>query len=86
MSPAGELSQHRLGHDFSRNETPQLLVPGGYWKATELLLAESQLDYGLISEVVTPGFIFADMELATEATLEQELSRHATQLAKFIKV
>lgn len=40
----------------------QMLVPGGTWKATWLESGK----YGLLSEVVSPGFEFDDMTLATE--------------------
>ncbi len=62
IAPDGCLSEHILGPDIAHGETLQLLVPGGYWKASRLCGAE----YALISEAVAPGFDYADNELATE--------------------
>lgn len=72
IDPGGELSQHTLGLDLAAGETPQLLVPGGYWKATELCSGH----YGLISEAVCPGFDLADMDLAAAAHLAEQFPEH----------
>lgn len=74
LSPAGELSGHTLGCHLEAGETPQLLVPGGYWKATELLAGEC----GLLSEAVTPGFETEDMEMAEAERLAADFPQHAS--------
>lgn len=66
ISPGGELQQFTLGHNLMANQLLQLHVPGGYWKASRLQGGE----YGLISEAVTPGFDYQDMELAEEGTIK----------------
>lgn len=59
-----------LGHDIAAGETPQLFVPGGWWKASELPQEDLALLQGpgakenkmeervgcLISEIVVPGW------------------------------
>ncbi len=83
ISPDGTLEKHLLGPDPSQGHEFQLLVPGGYWKATHLEFG----DYGLLSEAVTPGFVFEDMELARREDVLDTLS-HAGQmdLLKLLKV
>lgn len=50
---------HRLGADVLAGETPQVLVPAGYWQA-----AEPSGGWALVSCVVVPGFSFSGFELA----------------------
>lgn len=67
VDPRGHFQQIVLGPDMDRGQQLQLTVPGGVWKATRLNGGE----FGLLSEAVTPGFEYADMELATADTLQQ---------------
>ena len=60
ITPQGELEQHWLGNDLLAGQQPQLVVSGGSWKAAILEDGE----FSLISESVTPGFDYADNELA----------------------
>ncbi len=62
VSPTGELETVVLGNNLLKGEQPQLVVPGGYWKGTRLLDGEN--DYGLLSEVVVPEFLFEENEIA----------------------
>lgn len=57
----GLMRQQTLGPDLTAGHQLQLFVPGGVWKATELMAGE----YGLVSEAVCPGFDFNDMQLAS---------------------
>ena len=52
----GRLQSHILGPDVAEGEKLQLIVPGGVWKATELLGGE----FGLLGESVAPGFEYQD--------------------------
>lgn len=81
ISPDGILSEHILGPDIAHGETLQLLVSGGWWKASRLCAGE----YALISEAVAPGFDYADNELATEEMLRQDFSALQDILAPYIK-
>lgn len=80
VSPEGQLSIQVLGNRLEKGEKPQLLVKGSYWKATELVDG----DYGLLSEVVTPGFDYRDMQLAGKADLA-DCQQHIEKLDKFIR-
>lgn len=71
LDPDGELNRIWLGPDLNAGERPQLLVPGGVWKATELLPDTGAADFGLLSEAVSPGFDYADMELARGLELQR---------------
>lgn len=62
VSPKGDYEQLVLGADLALAQRPFLHVPGGWWKASELLVDCN--DYAYISEVVTPGFAYADNHLA----------------------
>lgn len=74
ISPSGNLTVATLGPKLEAGQQLQLLVPGGYWKATELESGE----YGLLSEAVCPGFVPQDMEMASATTLGAEFPQHKT--------
>lgn len=78
LDAIGELQRIRLGGDGERF----LLVAGGCWKASQLI---ERATHGLIAEVVTPGFDFADHEFAVEAEIEREYPQHYTALRSFLR-
>ena len=81
VTPDGKLDKKILGVDLDKGQQAQLIVRGGYWKATELEAGE----FGLVSEAVSPGFEYEDMELA-EADVIKKLFPHLwDQIAKYIK-
>ena len=81
VSPDGVLSEKVLGPDIAHGEALQLLVPGGWWKASRICAG----DYALISEAVSPGFEYADNEIATEELIQQLFPDIKRQLNEFIK-
>jgi hypothetical protein len=81
VSPDGVLSERILGPDLANRETLQLLVPGGWWKASRICDGE----YALISEAVSPGFEYADNEIATEQQIQQLFPNLKTELDSYIK-
>ena len=56
---AGPATEHRLGPDLRAGETPQVIVPVGYWQA-----ARTTGDWTLVGCTVSPGFRFEVFELA----------------------
>lgn len=78
----GHLETIVLGANVEAGENMQMVVKGGTWKATELV-ASDNYDYGLITEVVVPGFDYDDMQIASEKDLAM-FGQHATNLRKFI--
>ncbi len=81
VSPDGVLSEKILGPNIAHGESLQLLVPGGWWKASQIC----EGDYALISEAVSPGFEYADNEIATEKLVQQLFPDIKPQLSEFIK-
>jgi predicted cupin superfamily sugar epimerase len=60
VSPNGhDASAHRLGPNFMDNETPQFVVPAGWWQ-TATTLGE----FTLVGCTVAPGFQFESFEMA----------------------
>ncbi|MBP5857947.1 cupin domain-containing protein [Marivibrio halodurans] len=60
LSPDGvEAQAHRLGPDLMAGQTPQVLVPKGWWQA-----AESLGDWTLVGCTVAPAFSFDGFEMA----------------------
>ncbi len=81
ISPEGSLSEHILGPDIRNGEQPQLLAPGGWWKASRLCSG----DHALISEAVAPGFDYADNEIATEELTRRLGPALRALLASYLK-
>lgn len=81
VSPDGMLSEKILGPNINNGEMLQLLVPGGWWKASRICAGE----YALISEAVSPGFEYADNEIATEELIRKHFPDIQPTLDAFIQ-
>ena len=81
----GEFTTAVLGPNIAEGEQLQLIVPGGYWKASHL----TQGEYGLLSEAVAPGFDYDDMVLATAEQMQRDFPNlwayEASQLSTYCK-
>ena len=73
--------KYKLGMDVSKGEVPQLMVPGGYWKAA--ILEEGE--YGLLGEAVAPGFDFRDMEFVTQEQFCREFPDLWQEYAPYVR-
>ena len=73
ISPEGNYSKHQIGRDFSNNEMPQLVVPGGHWFAAEVIEPNS---YSLVGCTVSPGFDFKDFEMLSREDLVGLFPQH----------
>ncbi|GAA5315308.1 MAG: cupin domain-containing protein [Candidatus Pelagadaptatus aseana] len=80
--PDGELQVRTLGSDIDSGEELQFVAPGGVWKASTLNPGH---DYGLLSEVVVPGFDFADMTLGQAAILQRRFPQHSELIQRYCK-
>lgn len=80
ISPQGQLETFTLGSDISQGHLLQLLVKGGYWKAS--ILHEGE--FGLLSEVVSPGFDYSDMTIATPDVLQSQFPHLWEQVVPYI--
>ncbi len=78
----GKLSRVKLGLNLAHGEVPQLLVPGGYWKAAVLEAGE----YGLLGEAVAPGFDYRDMEIAEAANIQAQFPSLWNDLSPYVRI
>lgn len=78
INKQGDISEHILGPDRVSGQTPQLIVHGGDWKASELI--QDNNDFTLLSEVVLPGFEYAENELARFETISNLFPTLLTRL------
>ena len=79
LDETGLLRRVVLGH--GANESLFLPVRGGLWKASRLL---GDADHALVSEVVIPGFDFADHEFGSRKLLDR-FPQHRDALLPLIR-
>ncbi|MGF1742275.1 cupin domain-containing protein [Vibrio profundum] len=73
--PDGKTEEHVLGPDITKGHKLQLVGPSNVWKSSEL---EQGGSFGLVSEVVIPGWEIFDRTLATYQEL---LSLHPEHMS-----
>jgi predicted cupin superfamily sugar epimerase len=73
---------HRVRLECGGQGEHFLLVPGGRWKASQLIGVAS---HALVAEVVTPGFDYADHQFATIADIERHGPPVADALRSFCR-
>ena len=78
----GKLIEHRLGCDPDNNETFQCVIAAGNWFAAHLAPGG---EYTLAGCTVSPGFDFADFELAKQQELITSYPAHE-QLIKELTI
>jgi predicted cupin superfamily sugar epimerase len=77
IEPNGNLITHKLGTDLAKGETFQCVIKAGNWFGSR---CEEPNGFSLVGCTVSPGFDFADFELANKESLTQQYP----QLAKLI--
>jgi len=77
----GELETVLLGPDLDNGQVLQLLVPGGVWKASRLITQ----GFSLISELVVPGFNYADNTLAERDWMRNNFPRAYSAIEPLLK-
>ncbi|WP_018275514.1 cupin domain-containing protein [Teredinibacter turnerae] len=75
IDPQGKLERVVMGTNLARGEQLQLVVPGGWWKASQLQ-ANGINGFSLISEAVSPGFDYQDSELGKRENLTAAFPQH----------
>lgn len=73
IDESGTYSFQRLGLDLDNHEQPQFTVPKNIWFASEV---EDPNTYCLAGCTVSPGFDFADFELAERNSLMEAYPDH----------
>jgi len=81
ISPQGEISQTTLGPNIELGQQLQLVVPSGWWKASELTSGE----FGLISEAVSPGFEYEDMRFISKVEAKRFTDTHYNALERLCR-
>ncbi len=77
----GEYRQVVLGDDIRNGQTPTMMVRGGTWKASEVP-ANGEAGFGLITEVVSPGFDYSDMTLGKKQDLLARFPQHQDRILR----
>ncbi|UZM16311.1 cupin domain-containing protein [Pseudomonas kielensis] len=80
IHPDGRLQKVLMGSDVASGQVLQLHVPGGIWKASKIRAGTA--GYGLISEAVSPGFDYADMEMSDRQKLTAQFPEHSELIEK----
>ena len=73
IDDAGKLKEHLLGNDPEMSQSPFCMIPAGSWFASRVA---DEGAYGLVGCSVSPGFDFADFELATRTDLTHQFPQH----------
>jgi uncharacterized protein len=73
ITPSGVLTTHRLGRDIEKGESFQVIIRAGSWFAS---VPAVRSEYALVGCTVSPGFDFADFELANRDTLSARYPEH----------
>jgi len=82
IHPDGRLERVVLGPDPRQGHRLQFTVRGGAWKMSRL---PEGVDYGLISEAVSPGFDYEDMTLGSESALLEAYPEHRDVIVGFTR-
>lgn len=82
IHPNGQYELLKLGHDLSKDESFQAVVPAGSWFASETATGGS---FSFVGCTVAPGFDFADFELAKAAELIQQFPSVKTLIEKLCR-
>ena len=80
--PDGRYRAQRLGPDYAAGDLYQAVVPAGCWFGAEL--AEGR--FALLGCTVSPGFDFADFEMADRQTISDRYPQHAELIGRLTKV
>lgn len=81
ISPDGQWREVVLGYARDAGQVVAFTCPGGWWKSSHLPAGAL---HGLISEVVAPGFDYADHTIADEAMFERLFPQHRARWAAYI--
>ncbi len=69
----GNMTEHLLGNDPAQGQTLFCMIKAGNWFASRVM---SGGQYGLVGCTVSPGFDFADFEMAEKEKLSRQYPQH----------
>lgn len=82
LTPGSGYQEVVIGTDLRRGQTPQFVVPGGSWFAADVPNDDA---FALVGCTVSPGFDFADFELAKGEELTTIFPEHAPLIKEFTR-
>lgn len=82
ISEKGEYNTVILGNNYNNNETPQFVIKGNTWFAAEV---NAEGCFSFVGCTVSPGFDFADFEIAEREKLIKDFPVHKEVITKFTK-
>ncbi|OGD22922.1 MAG: hypothetical protein A2W03_03145 [Candidatus Aminicenantes bacterium RBG_16_63_16] len=82
IRPAGGLEEINLGQDFSAGEVLQAVIRAGQWFGAFVAEPDS---FALAGCTLSPGFDFADFELAGRAELLGQYPQHRSTILKLTR-
>lgn len=82
LDAAGTLTLTRLGPDLQHGDAPQHVVPAGTWFASRVA-AEGK--FALVGCTVSPGFDFADFQLANGEALSHQYPLHQKLISELTR-
>lgn len=82
IHPDGRHELIKLGQDIFHGEAPQFVVPAGSWFAAKSVGTQG---FSLVGCTVSPGFDFADFELASREELTRHFDTHAELILNFTR-
>ncbi len=81
ITPEGEASTIIIGNDPQQGQHFQFVVPAGYWFASRCSVPSG--GYSFVGCTVSPGFDFADFEMAKRQELSQRFTQHSSLISTF---
>ncbi|WP_299214156.1 cupin domain-containing protein [uncultured Aquimarina sp.] len=82
ITPEGVYTRYAVGMNLDQGESPQLVVPAGCWFASSVKDAEG---YSFVGCTVSPGFDFADFELAGRDVLVNQYPDHSEIITQYTR-
>jgi len=79
---SGRLKERKLGADFDKGESFQIVVKSGSWFAASIVDRDS---YSLVGCTVSPGFDYRDWELGDMKILAETYPQHKAIIKKYVR-
>ncbi len=83
ITAEGDYTVQTIGNEIDKGHVPQLVVKGGDWFAAEI---QDDNEFALVSCTVSPGFDFADFELATKKELTELYPLYADIISQLTRL